>query len=102
VKRDSNVGNKAHSIRLLQRHGFRIPLSYVIPAFYKELYLKEPERILAQLEKEFQSELEPGLFYAVRSSAGIEDGLTHSFAGQFETVLNVSGPTALSAAVEKI
>lgn len=73
-----------------------------MPAYLKHLYLNEPEKVLDQLEHEFQSRLEPGLSYAVRSSAGIEDGENHSFAGQFETVLNVSEPPALARAVEKV
>ena len=36
---------------------------------------------------------------AVRSSAVDEDGLTHSFAGQYETYLNISGAHAVAEAV---
>ena len=39
---------------------------------------------------------------AVRSSAVSEDSRLHSFAGQFETVLNVSGPEALLQAVKQV
>ena len=39
--------------------------------------------------------------YAVRSSATVEDGTDHSFAGQFESVLNVQGEEALLSAVQK-
>lgn len=39
--------------------------------------------------------------YAVRSSAPVEDGSDHSFAGQFETFLDVRGQDALLAAVKQ-
>lgn len=39
--------------------------------------------------------------YAVRSSATVEDGKRHSFAGQFESVLNVRGGEALLHAITK-
>lgn len=39
--------------------------------------------------------------YAVRSSATVEDATDHSFAGQFESFLNVRGPDALIEAVRK-
>jgi len=39
--------------------------------------------------------------YAVRSSATVEDGTDHSFAGQFESFLNVRGETALLRAILK-
>jgi len=97
-----DIGNKAHSIKLLQRYGFRIPPSWVIPSLCKNLYQEEGEKILEQLKDEFQSRLKQDVLYAVRSSASIEDGSNHSCAGQFQTVLNVSGPPALSGAVEQI
>jgi rifampicin phosphotransferase len=39
--------------------------------------------------------------YAVRSSATVEDGGDHSFAGQFDSVLSVRGQEALLAAVKR-
>ncbi|MBS4012908.1 MAG: hypothetical protein KGZ97_04000 [Bacteroidetes bacterium] len=38
---------------------------------------------------------------AVRSSGSIEDGITYSFAGQFESYLNIDNPVELSKAVLK-
>ena len=38
------------------------------------------------------------LAVSVRSSGATEDGVEHSFAGQFTSILNVCGPEALLAA----
>lgn len=46
--------------------------------------------IPATLEAEISEFARYGNTYAVRSSGGSEDGLKHSWAGQFETFLNVS------------
>ncbi|MGQ9745447.1 MAG: PEP/pyruvate-binding domain-containing protein [Dissulfurimicrobium sp.] len=48
----------------------------------------------------FLSAAPPGL--AVRSSAIGEDGLKHSFAGQFATVLNVTNPDDLILAFKEV
>jgi pyruvate,water dikinase len=48
----------------------------------------------------FLSDAPPGL--AVRSSAIGEDGLKHSFAGQFATVLNVTNPADLILAFKEV
>jgi len=53
-------------------------------------------------------ELEDGLRalnaekFAVRSSATVEDAVKSSFAGQFESVLNVSGTVEVLAAIERV
>lgn len=39
--------------------------------------------------------------YAVRSSATVEDGASHSFAGQFDSFLNVQGEAALLTSIRK-
>jgi phosphohistidine swiveling domain-containing protein len=67
------VGGKALALARLSQSGFRVPAWFAITAGDYDL----PEL--------------SGL-HAVRSSAMSEDGSEHSFAGQFESFLNVSPP----------
>ncbi len=43
--------------------------------------------------------IDPRAAYAVRSSADVEDGASHSFAGQFRSILDVQGVAAVADAV---
>lgn len=65
------VGGKAATLRELQSAGFRVPEFVVSPT--------EIEDVVAQL----------GTPLVVRSSASVEDGETASFAGQFDSFLNL-------------
>ena len=49
-----------------------------------------------------KSVIEPGTRYAIRSSADVEDGSVRSFAGQFQSVLNVDGIQAALEAVQEV
>lgn len=75
------MGGKAKNLTILLDNGFNVPRLIKIPASIKT----EPE-IDALLNKHFKDyEL-----FAVRSSAAVEDGSTHSFAGYFESEIGVS------------
>lgn len=90
---DQPVGGKARGLKVLHQLGLRVPESFVIvhPNGHQI-----PEDILAKhLHALGQGPK------AVRSSAMSEDGLHASFAGQFETYLNVSGAEAVKAAIRK-
>lgn len=71
------VGGKAFGLAKLQAYGINIPKTYVIP---KNADIKEID-----LSKYLNSKCK----YAVRSSADIEDGGKYSFAGMFDTYLDV-------------
>lgn len=93
------VGNKAHTLFRLQHEGFRVPKTLALPA-----------RFLAGIDgtKQWQEEWTSEIFatldceqIAVRSSGVDEDGSGQSFAGQFESVLQVT-PSTFKGALEKV
>ncbi len=81
-------GGKAFGLSFLKRAGKNIPATWVIMAQDD----REIEAFVRQLPEE-------GIF-AVRSSAAGEDGMEHSFAGQYESFLNISGHDALIRAIK--
>jgi pyruvate,water dikinase len=88
---DESVGGKAEGLARLLRYGFDVPAGFVIVG-------ASPGRLPDDLENLY-SRIGAGKV-AVRSSALGEDSGDASFAGQYETVLNVEGAEALKAAVE--
>ena len=97
----SQVGGKARSLSRLAALGFQPPDFIVIPA---SCFSQGPDGPVAHpaLVEELIAALHPlgpGP-YAVRSSGRAEDGVAHSHAGQFDTVLNVVATDLLSAAAQ--
>jgi phosphoenolpyruvate synthase/pyruvate phosphate dikinase len=84
---DQPVGGKARGLKVLKELGLRVPESFVIihPNGYDL-----PEDVLSGYLRDLGDGPK-----AVRSSAVSEDGYHASFAGQFDSYLNVSG-TALT------
>ena len=76
-------GGKAAMLRRLQQAGFRVPDFVVSPA--------DPQEALDQL----------GTPVAVRSSASVEDGHETSFAGQFQSFLNLSTAEEVVSAIKQ-
>lgn len=86
-----NDGSKGKQLRFLSEAGFKVPTTYVCsPQAYRR-YLSGDATVIDQLRFELTELLDPQLPYAVRSSASLEDGREHSFAGQFKSVLDVKG-----------
>lgn len=72
------VGGKAYGLAKLKSSGVNVPRTYVVPVTAKDFdSTKYPE-------------LSDKVRYAVRSSADIEDGKSNSFAGMFDSFLDVS------------
>jgi len=94
------TGNKANSLIFLHHHGFRIPLTYLITTVAHELYLLKDVKVLESLGRELDAL--PEKTWAVRSSTSAEDSSEFSFAGQFQTCINVKGKERILEAVVKV
>ena len=79
---DEDVGGKAYGLRILYDLGFRVPDAFVM--IHPKADRIDDTIILANLEKLGNGPK------AVRSSAVSEDGEKASFAGQFESFLNLN------------
>ena len=84
----THEGGKAQGLRMLQAKGFRVP-DFIVVQSNTEL------ATIAQFIQQY-----PEVSFAVRSSSLQEDGVDHSFAGQFETFLEVRGIEAVEKAVK--
>jgi pyruvate,water dikinase len=84
------VGGKASRLGELMARGERVPHGFCV--------VGSGERAVA-LALHAYRRMGPELSVAVRSSASAEDGTEASFAGQFETALNVQGEQALGDAL---
>ena len=82
-------GGKAKGLALLKKFGFRIPETFVVTDLAKDDLKKNISNL--PVEKS----------YAIRSSASVEDGLEHSFAGQFQSFINVKGHKEITTAIQK-
>jgi rifampicin phosphotransferase len=91
--RDKSAGGKAIGLKALLDLGLQVPDGFV-------LILPDPNEFPDALLKEHLKHLGPGP-KAVRSSAVSEDGHEASFAGQFETFLNVAGFDEIKEAIRK-
>ena len=87
----TEVGGKASRLGELLRRGEPVPDGFVV--------IGTGERALA-LAIEAYRRMGSDPHVAVRSSASAEDGADASFAGQFETVLDVHGEAALATALD--
>jgi phosphohistidine swiveling domain-containing protein len=100
--RPVGIGPKAASIDWLLKHGFRVPVTHVCTLDDHARYLTHREDYLSSLYATLSERLDPTAAYAVRSSADVEDGPTHSFAGQLSSVLDVRGFEDLVRAVDHV
>lgn len=95
-----DIGGKAKSLGEMLRMGLPVPDGYVIAsqAFENGCLKSEAADELAELVKKLYA---GGHTYAVRSSAVGEDGAEDSFAGAYETVLDVK-PEDIEKAVQTV
>lgn len=86
------VGGKATNLSLLKTKGFNVPHGWVITTSFYDKVAQETEEVSAKLWRQISKNLplDTKKKYAIRSSATVEDQIEHSFAGQFDTYLNVT------------
>ena len=97
------AGGKGGALSKLFQAGYPVPDGFVImPAAFDEDQLNPDawHRVQHQLEKLRKGNAE--VSFAVRSSAIAEDFANASFAGEFETVLDVHSDTAILAAILQV
>lgn len=71
------IGGKMYGLSVLNSRGIKVPYSVVVPVGVTIL-----EKDLKKINKDFEN-------YSIRSSADIEDGEKNSFAGMFDSYLNI-------------
>ena len=100
VDRLQDCGNKAYRLARLKAAGIAVPDGVVLTSRFLATYAQAtPQQRSRELDR-LWARLNAGRV-AVRSSGGAEDGSTHSFAGVFESVLNVDR-AGLDAAIDDV
>ncbi len=97
-----SAGQKGLSLTRLMKIGLPVPKTFYCDWNAYQRYRDGDNKLLYEIEKELQKIINPAKTYAIRSSANIEDSRDHSFAGQFDTVLNVQGVPAALEAIQTI
>lgn len=99
----TEAGGKGRSLARLYQAGYPVPEGFVIlPSAFAAEGLKPGvwEQVRAYLEQMRSSD--PDIVFAVRSSALSEDSTQASFAGEFDTVLNVSAENVVRQAIQTV
>ena len=78
------IGGKARNLAILTQNGFPVPDGFIVSSESFDCNVLKTESI-----EEIEKLIDEDSLYAVRSSAMIEDATNESWAGQFETYLNV-------------
>jgi pyruvate,water dikinase len=98
----AKIGAKAQNLLYLSKEGFSTPKSLVCTWDAYLDYVRQDPGLLDDLSAQLLPRLDVAQRYAVRSSANLEDGIDRSFAGQFESILDVEGIDAMLDAVQRV
>ena len=96
---DDSMGGKAYGLSQLIKAEINVPDGFVIPNNEIIKILENDQNVMAELKDKLSAFSENSLF-AVRSSACAEDGAENSYAGMFESKLNVKN--AVQAVVSAV
>jgi pyruvate,water dikinase len=96
------IGRKAENLQFLIRAKCPVPETLICTWDAYLRHLAGDTRVVQQLRAELRETLVADRSYAVRSSANIEDGQAHSFAGQFRTELNVKGVDSVLEGIQAV
>ena len=97
------VGAKAARLGWLMRRGWTVPPGFVVPfALTDRLTAPVPAAAVQELQDLLVGRVQPAVPYAIRSSADAEDHGERSFAGQFLSVLDVTGLDGVLAAIQEV
>ena len=98
-----SIGNKAQNlVTLMKIRKTNVPQTWVLPWDWHQQYIDQGKSICDRLSDVIQSNLDLSKTYAVRSSSSIEDTSFHSFAGLFNSILDVKGLQNLVDAVIEV
>ena len=99
----AEAGGKGGTLARLYQQGYPVPDGFVIlPEAFQDEELQEDAWQQIALQLSMLRNKYPELSFAVRSSAVAEDSAYASFAGEFETVLDVRTNPAVREAIRKV
>lgn len=102
AKKPMLVGLKASKLHFLKKLGLKVPNTWVCTFEAYENYLDEGNAVIEYLSRELAPVIREGKKYSVRSSANIEDEQDYSFAGQFDSYLNVDSLSKITDCIQRI
>jgi pyruvate,water dikinase len=103
-EQDASAGGKGSALAHLYQAGYPVPDGFIIlpEAFHEDDLSAEAWSLVERFLQQMRRGANGQSAFAVRSSALSEDAADSSFAGEFETVLDVRTDDALRAAIETV
>lgn len=97
-----SAGTKGIHLHQLMKLGFNVPNTFICDWKAYQRFLSKDDRLESCLRHQLEDIVDPAKAYAVRSSANLEDNLGFSFAGQFDTFVNVQGIDDIIEAINSV